>query len=125
MSKPKTVTALAGLVFLFMVASSVRADAVHGPQRWEELSQIDVHSLALPDIFRLETETLVSEQFAGNNGKHLGFSVAAFHGGLKFGLINPHEPTTASQNPEPTTLILLGSGLAAAGIARRRRKDRP
>lgn len=61
---------------------------------------------------------------AGNNGKHIGFSVSVFNPGMKFGLVNPrHASPSVSQNPEPTGMLLLGTGLAAvAGFARRSRR---
>lgn len=63
---------------------------------------------------------------SGNNGKHIGFSVATFNRGMKFGLVNPrHASPSVSQNPEPTGMLLLGTGLAAvAGFARRRARRR-
>lgn len=64
--------------------------------------------------------------FVGNNGKRIGFSVAVFNPGMKFGLVNPrHSSPSVSQNPEPTAMILLGTGLAAvAGLARRKVRRR-
>jgi hypothetical protein len=61
-----------------------------------------------------------------NNGKHIGFSVAAFNPGMRFGLVNPrHSSPSVSQNPEPTGMLLLGTGLAAAaGFARRKTRRR-
>ncbi|HEX5834280.1 MAG TPA: hypothetical protein VFY34_10525 [Pyrinomonadaceae bacterium] len=61
-----------------------------------------------------------------NNGKHVGFSVAAFNPGMRFGLVNPRRSSpTVTENPEPTGMILLGTGLAAAaGFARRKMRRR-
>jgi hypothetical protein len=63
---------------------------------------------------------------AGNHGKHIGFSVAVFNPGMRFGLVNPRHPSSSvSQNPEPTGMLLLGTGLAAAaGLARRKARRR-
>ena len=59
-----------------------------------------------------------------NNGKHQGFSVASTRPGMRIGLSNPRNPqSSVSQNPEPTGMLLLGTGLAA-GAAFLRRKTR-
>ena len=62
-----------------------------------------------------------------NNGKRVGFSVASTNPGMKFGLSNPRNPPDAAvtQNPEPTAMLLLGTGLAAgAAFVRRRSRKR-
>ena len=61
-----------------------------------------------------------------NNGKKVTFSMASFHGGMKFGLSNPRIPSVdVTQNPEPTGMLLLGTGLAgAAAFARHRSRKR-
>jgi len=61
-----------------------------------------------------------------NNGKKISFSMASFHGGMKFGLANPRTPSVdVTQNPEPTGMLLLGTGLAgAAAFARRKSRKR-
>jgi len=136
-----------GLVCVLTLVSSVRADSIHQPPGLEKFDFGDVQTLGLPDIDRENVSEFLSEHFAnnngnhfgfvnsldelgtaagatGNNGKHLGFSVSSFHGGMKFGLANPRRPNaTVNQNPEPTAMLLLGTGLAAVGaFARRARK---
>jgi hypothetical protein len=47
-------------------------------------------------------------------------------GGSGAGIENPGNGTEGSQPvPEPSTLLLVGTGLAAAGLLRRRRQEKP
>lgn len=64
--------------------------------------------------------------FANNNGRHLGFNVDSNRGGLGLGLADSRTPSTSvTQNPEPTGMLLLGTGLAAgAAFLRRRTRKR-
>jgi PEP-CTERM motif-containing protein len=127
MSKPRVLTLAVSVVFLLTLASSVFADPINTPPGLAKLSLAGDDSLTVPDIVKGETGYLFAEHFANNSGKHLGFSVAAFHAGPKFGLTNPRNPlsSTPTQNPEPTGMLLLGTGLAAgAAFARRWNRKR-
>jgi hypothetical protein len=145
------------VAFLFTLTSSVSADPVHLPPGLEKFKLSEVQALDFSDISDVDIRSLLSDHFAnnngkhlgfinalrglsddrdfefangnnnGNNGKHLGFSVASFNGGLKFGLSKPRRPidTNITQNPEPTAILLLGSGLAGgAAFARRKTRKR-
>lgn len=151
MSRTRVLTSLVSMIFLLTLVSSVRADRVHQPPGLEKFDFGDVQAFELPIVDRANLSDFLSEHFsnnngnhfgfvnaldaitgtttsglAGNNGKHLGFSVSAVQGGVKFGLANPRRPnTTVNQNPEPTGILLLGTGLAAgAAFARRIRRRR-
>src|ERR1041384_3094448 len=70
-----------------------------------KLTDIDVQNIA-------DTSYLFAANFEKNNGKHRGFSVAV-HQGPRLGIVRPSNPTV-SENPEPTAMVLLGTGLAAS-----------
>lgn len=126
MIKPGVLTIAVSVVFLLTLVSSVRADSVNLPPGQQKLTE-EATTLQFPDIGRVDLRGLLAEHFANNNGKHLGFSVAAFHGGMKFGLADPpstNSGASVTQNPEPTGMLLLGTGLAAgAAYARRKRRQ--
>ena len=141
---------LMSVAFCLTLVSSVRADSVHQPPGQQKFNFDDIQSLGLPDIDRANVRDFLSDHFdgnngnhfgfvnsldavgtvagaAGNHGRHLGFSVSAVQGGVKFGLANPRRKDSAvpTQNPEPTGMLLLGTGLAAVGaFARRAHKRR-
>ena len=126
MYKPRVFTLAVGVVFLLTLVSTVRADSVHLPTGLQKLNLEESRTLVLPDLGKVDLRGLLAEHFQGNNGKHLGFSVAATNGGVKFGLATPRNPSVSvTQNPEPTGMLLLGTGLAAgAAFARRRTRKR-
>ena len=76
------------------------------------LTDIDIQSVA-------ETGYLFAANFENNNGKHRGFSVAVVQG-PRLGIVRPTTPAAVSENPEPTAMVLLGTGLAAAAAFARK-----
>ena len=71
-----------------------------------------------------EIGSIIAEHFDNNNGKHLGFSMTAVNRGPRLGIVKPVSPSV-SQNPEPTAMVLLGTGLAAvAALARKKGRKR-
>ena len=77
------------------------------------LADIDVQSVVNTGYL------FAAANLENNNGKHLGFSVAVFQG-PKLGIVRPPAAAAPSQNPEPTAMVLLGTGLAAAAAFARK-----
>ena len=124
MTKTRVVTGILSAVFFLTLVTSVRADRVHANQFLEKAIYAERHNLVGFDIQRAETGYLYTGHFENNNGKHLGFSVAAFKPGPRLGIVRPQAPSV-TENPEPTAMILLGTGLAAiGGLARRKSRKR-
>src|SRR5215470_400194 len=120
---------LAGIVtgaFCLTLAASVRADNAHGDINLEKLIFAQQHQIGVEnDQGENEQGDDINDLFTGhfenNNGKHLGFSMALVHNGPRPEIVRPFPNTSSTtQNPEPTAMVLLGTGLAAAaGLARR------
>src|SRR5215210_5166790 len=117
-------TIAVGAVFFFaLAASTVHADMVDEDQFQGRMNGIEHQRFVdLLDTDRSESHGYLFAEHS-DNGKHLGFSVSSFHHGPTIGLVG-HNPNqfAATPNPEPTTMILLGTGLAAVGAAIRRKK---
>lgn len=123
MSKPRAFTVFSAVLLLTFV-SSVRADVVHADMYLEKLIFAERGNLAVLDLQGEETSYLYAAHFENNNGKHLGFSMMAFDRGPKLGIVRPQSPSV-SQNPEPTAIVLLGTGLVAvAAIVRKKARRR-
>lgn len=124
MIKRKGITGLLGAIFMLTLVASARADVVHADMYLEKLIYAERHDL-IPLDRSAEIGYLYAEHFENNNGKHLGFSMSAVNRGPRLGIVKPVSPTSVSQNPEPTAMVLLGTGLAAiAGIARKKSRKR-
>ena len=121
MIKRRFFTGLVSVVFVLTLVSSARADAVRADMFLEKLIFAESHEL----ITSLESQVVdlgyvYAEHFENNNGKHIGFSMTAVNRGPRLGIVKPVSPSV-SQNPEPTAMVLLGTGLAAvAALARKK-----
>lgn len=151
MFKARTWAACLGVLFLLtLTASSARADSFRADDMVVKVNNSEGHHLSREEI-QAALPSLFAEFFEGNNGlhlgllkrnaeelgletnsgKHFGFSVASANRGNRFGLFKgPASPNGRGAgggsadtvaNPEPTAVLLLGTGLIAAGAYARKR----
>jgi len=120
MSRSRILTGIIGAAFCLTLVSSVRADSLHPDMLLEKLIYAERHNLTVFDEQRAETGYLYAAHFENNNGKHLGFSMTSVNRGPKLGIVRPPAAGDVSQNPEPTAMVLLGTGLAAVGAFARK-----
>ena len=141
------VTLVVSVIFVMTLVSSVQADPIHSPKALQKLNFVtEFQSLELSSFSKTDFRDFLLEhfdvsefggfleRFEGNNGlhlgwfkneKHLGFSVLP-NGRPKLGSKDAGRPLPeVKENPEPTAMLLLGTGLAgAAALARRRARRR-
>jgi len=121
MNKSGVLSGIIAAAFCLTFVSVVRADNAHGNNMlMEKLIFAERHNLSRIDDQLVETGYLYTSHFENNNGKHLGFSMAAVRQGPRFSLVNPPSAPSVTQNPEPTAMVLLGTGLAAIGAFARK-----
>ena len=124
MSKSRVLTGFLSTVFVLTLTSSAYADRVHPDMFLEKQIYAERHQLTDLDNQRSKTGYLYAAHFENNNGKHLGFSVVARRTGPRLGIVKA-QPPAVSENPEPTAMVLLGTGLAAvAAVARKKNRKR-
>jgi len=120
MSGSRILTGIIGAAFCLTLVSSVRADSMHSDMLLEKLIYAERHNLTVFDDQRAETGYLYAAHFENNNGKHLGFSMTSVNLGPRLGIVRPPATVEVTQNPEPTAMVLLGTGLAAIGAFARK-----
>ena len=124
MIKRRFFTGLVSAVFVLTLVSSARADVVRADMFLEKLIYAENHGLTEVEIHPADLGYLYAGHFENNNGKHIGFSMTAVNRGPRLGIVKPLSPSV-TQNPEPTAMVLLGTGLAAvAALARKRSRKR-
>jgi len=120
MSRSRILSGILSAAFCLTLVSSVRADSLHPDMQLEKLIFAERHLTVFDDIQGAEIGYLYAGHFENNNGKHLGFSMTSVNRGPKLGIVRPPAAIEVSQNPEPTAMVLLGTGLAAVGAFARR-----
>lgn len=129
MTRPRVLAGIVTAAFCLTLAASVRADNAHFDIQLEKLIFAERHDLTDLSDQQIDTNYLYTAHFENNNGKHLGFSLGLVHQGPKPDTAKAPFVTSAAPtpNPEPTAMVLLGTGLAAGGafarkVNRRRRR---
>ena len=120
MSGSRILGGIIGAAFCLTLVSSVRADSLHPDMLLEKLIYAERHNLTVFDDQSAETGYLYAAHFENNNGRHLGFSMTSVNRGPRLGIVRPPSAAEVSQNPEPTAMVLLGTGLAAVGAFARK-----
>ena len=120
MNRSRVLTGIIGAAFCLTLVSSVRADSLHSDMLLEKLFYAQRHNLMEFNDQLVSTGYLYAGHFENNNGKHLGFSMMSVNREPKLGMVRPATSVEVSQNPEPTAMVLLGTGLAAAGAFARK-----
>ena len=120
----RVLSGILSAAFCLTLVSSVRADSLHPDMQLEKLIFAERHLTVFDDIQGAEIGYLYAGHFENNNGKHLGFSMTSVNRGPKLGIVRPPATVEVSQNPEPTAMVLLGTGLAAAGAFARKKNRR-
>ena len=120
MSRSRVLTGIIGAAICLTFVASARADRLHPDMQLEKLIFAERHLTVFDDIQGAEIGYLYAGHFENNNGKHLGFSMTSVNRGPKLGIVRPPAAIEVSQNPEPTAMVLLGTGLAAIGAFARK-----
>lgn len=124
MIKRRFFTGFVSAVFVLTLVSSARADVVHADMFLDKLISAEQNGLTEVECQPADLGYLYVEHFQTNNGRQGGFSMTAVNRGPRLGIVKPVSPSV-SQNPEPTAMVLLGTGLAAvAALARKKGRRR-
>jgi hypothetical protein len=119
MTRSRVLAGIVATAFCLTMAASVRADNAHFDIQLEKLIFAERHNLTDFDQ-SIDINYLYTAHFENNNGKHLGFSMASAHSGPKPEIVRSPVVASVTQNPEPTAMVLLGTGLAAAAAFARK-----